>query len=278
MMLNKRGIITIAVGKKYVNQAKYLARSCMLNSPHTIRAAITDLPDLLSDYYDIIIPWNCDEDPFSIKTRLYEFSPFNNTLFLDADSLVFNSVDPYFKFLESNHYVYHGNKTNDGQWYFDIKKTCQTINTSWIPIINSGMFLFDKSETAKNIFDTAYYYFTNHKKEGIDIPFFRGTYYPDEPSIAISLAINKIEPVDDFGRFSRTLIDATSININVIKRIARFIKDGKFVYPHVVHFCGTFGRQFYFIEKLRMFFYFVSIFPGLYGNLLVFLRKLFKKK
>jgi len=256
-MINK-GIITIAIGKKYAKQAKYLALSCIINSPHTIRAVITDSPGFLSNFYDIIIPWNNNDDPFSIKTRIYDFSPFEYTIFIDADSLVFNPIDDYWEYLKNNNFVYEGQKLSEGNWYFDIKKICSIINEDSIPKFNSGMLLFKKSEVAKKIFDTAYYYFTNYKIEGIEIPFFRGNNYPDEPALAISLAKNKIEPVNDYGRFSRTLIKAKNIRLNIKKRIAFFIKNGKFVYPHIVHFCGKRGSFYYFFEKLRLFFLLLS--------------------
>jgi len=260
LMFEQKGILTIAIGKKYVNQAKYLASSCMLNSPHSLRAVITDLPDSLVNFYDIIIPYNDKADPFSIKTRLYEFSPFDKTLYLDADSLVFHPIDEYWNYLENNHYVYEGKKFTEGTWYFDIQKICPLIHTNWIPIFNSGMLLFSKNESAKEIFDTAFYYFNNHKKEGIEIHFFRGQNYPDEPFFAIALAKHNIEPINDYGRFSRTIIKAKHIHINIKKRIARFFKNGKTMYPLVVHFCGRRGGLYYLREKIRLFFYFFPLF------------------
>ena len=274
-IINTKGLLTIAIGKKYVKQAKYLAYSCMLNSPHTLRAAVTNFPDKLSPYYDFTIPWTDSCDPFSIKTRIYELSPFNKTLYIDADSLVFHPLDDYWNYLKNNSYVYEGKKLTGGEWYFDIKKICTIIQTGRIPIFNSGMLLFSKSETAKQIFDTAHYYFSNHKKEGIEIPYFRGNHYPDEPAFAIALAKHNIEPVNDYGRFSRTLINATDIKIDVTKRIARFIKNDKFVYPLVVHFCGRIGNIFYRIQKRKLFFLFANPLSKLFFNTIQRLRKYF---
>jgi hypothetical protein len=249
---NSKGILTIAIGKKYVKQAKYLALSCMINTAHTTRAVVTDLPELLKDFYDIIIPWNNQDDPFSVKTRLYELSPFENTLFLDADSLVYHPIDSYWNYLENDYYAYEGVKLTCGEWYYNIENICKLINVPWIPKFNSGMILFRKTEQAKQIFDTAYYYFVNHKKEGIDIPFFRGKNYPDEPALAIALAKHNIEPVDDNGCFSRTLIGAKKIKLNIKKNIAQFIKYDKMVHPYVVHLCGRRNALYYMREKIRL--------------------------
>jgi hypothetical protein len=225
----------------------------MLNSAHTTRAVITNFPDLLKDYYDIIIPWNSQDDPFSVKTRLYELSPFEKTLFLDADSLVYHPIDEYWNFLENNFYAYEGVKLTQGEWYYNIENICKLIDVPWIPKFNSGMILFKKDEQAKQIFNDAFYYFINHKKEGIDIPFFRGKHYPDEPAFAISLAKHNIEPVEDFGRFSRTLIKAKRIKLNIIKNTASFFKNGKMVFPLVVHLCGRRNILYYSMEKIRLF-------------------------
>ena len=254
--MQTKGLITIAIGKKYVKQAIYLSKSCVLNTPEITRAVITNLPDLLKEYYNIVIPWNNEDDPFSIKTRLYEFSPFDYSLFLDADSLVYNNIEEYWNYLEEKPYIYEGAKLTEGFWYFDIEKTRHLIQTEWIPKFNSGMLLFKKCEEAKNIFDIAYYYFLNHKKEGLEIPFFRGNHYPDEPSFAVSLAKNNIEPVEDYGHFSRTLIKAKKIKLNIKKKYTSIFKNGKTMHPLVIHFCGRKGGLYYLKEKLPLFFNF----------------------
>jgi len=252
----EKGILTIAIGKKYITQAKYLSLSCKLNSPHTLRAVITNFPDKLKDYYDYIIPFNKNDDPFSIKTRLYEFSPFNKTCFLDADSLVINSIDSYFEYLEKDYYVYNGQKFITGEWYFNIDEIIKRFNLNWIPVFNSGMILFTKDERTKKIFETAYYYFKNFGNENINIPFFRGNSFSDEPALSLSLALHIKEPIDDFGRFSRTLIKAKKIHVNVIKRIAFYYKDDIMRHPLVVHFCGRRGGLYYLREKIRLLFHF----------------------
>jgi lipopolysaccharide biosynthesis glycosyltransferase len=253
----EKGLITIAIGKKYVRQAKYLACSCMLNSPHILRSVITDHPEFLTAFYDIIIPFNREyEDIFSLKTRLHLYTPFEKTLYLDADSLVVNNIDSFWEILKNCSFAYEGAILNRGEWYFNIEDLIKQLNLSWLPKFNSGMFLFDRSEKTSNIFDTAYFYFVNHKKENINVPFFKENMYPDEPFLAIALAKNNIMPIDDYGRFSRTLINARKIHVNIIKRISRIFKNGKMITPLVIHFCGKRGGLYYLREKLRLFFYF----------------------
>jgi hypothetical protein len=256
-MKEKKGLLTIGVGKKYAQDAKYLALSGILNSPHTLRAVITDFPELLAGYYDIVIPYTSNlGDPFSLKTRLATYTPFVNTLFVDADSLIISPIDPYWEFLSKQSFVYAGDLRTEGSWYFDISQIISKFKLTWLPQLNSGMFLFDNSMEAKSIFETASYYMENQENENITIDFFRGTSYPDEPFFSLALAKNKIKPINDYTRFSKTLIKASNIHLNVRKKIAYYTKDGRTVFPQIVHFCGKLGNIYYFREKLRLWIYF----------------------
>ncbi|MFP3043053.1 glycosyltransferase [Treponema primitia] len=251
----RKGLITIAIGKKYAIQAKYLAYSCMLHTPHTIRAVITDRPALLTGYFDILIPYNPEYgDPFAAKTMLHRYTPFEKTLYLDADSLVMTGIDSYWEALETRSFAYTGELVKEGEWYFDIKKVMAKLSLPWIPKFNSGMLLFDSSEKSKVIFDTANDYMENHGE--LEVSFFREKMLPDEPYLAIALAKQGEKPYTDYGRFSRTLIGADHIHLDSIKGFASFIKRGVQVFPQVVHFCGRFGQFLYLSEKIKLYFCF----------------------
>jgi hypothetical protein len=273
-----KGIITIAIGQKYISQAKYLAWSCILHTPHILRAVITDKPELLADIYDIVVPYNPDYgDPFAAKTRLSLYTPFEETLYVDADSLIIHNFDSYWESLADRSFVYEGTLLYEGEWYFDIKKTIQQLSLPWIPKFNSGMFLFRNDETAKAVFDTAFDYLANQKEKNLGVDFFRGTMLPDEPFFAIALAKHGIKPADDHGRFAKSLIGAQKIRVNVIRGFAFFTKNGRAVFPLIVHFCGRFGRFLLFWESLKLYFYFNSPISAFVMNVLSLVRRVLKK-
>jgi hypothetical protein len=277
-VMNKEGIITIAIGKKYISQAKYLALSALLNAPHIMRAVITDKPEALVKCYDFVIPYNAEYgDPFATKTRLYLYTPFERTLYMDADSLIINNIDFYWNYLEDNPFVYNGSLITEGEWYFNIKEIIKQTDVKWLPLFNSGMFLFKKNIITKQVFDTAYDYLIHQNERGMAVEFFRGKMLPDEPFLAIALAKNNVKPVEDYGRFSRTLINTENIRIDVIKRFASFYKDDKFVFPLIVHFCGNFGNLFYLREKLKLFFCFNSPMNRLSSSIFISIKKLFSQ-
>jgi hypothetical protein len=276
-MPHTKGLITIAIGKKYIRQAKYLAYSAMLHTPQILRSVITDNPELLAHYYDICLPYNpAFGDPFTVKTRLHLYTPFDKTLYIDADSLVIHNLDSYWANLEEHSFVYEGVLLNSGVWYLDIDTLIQQISVPWMPKFNSGMFLFEKDEKANAIFDTAYDYLINQKEKNLAVDFFRGTMLPDEPFLAIALAKHDVKPIDDHGRFSRKLIGADHIHVDVIRGFAFFVKNGVPVFPLIVHFCGRFGRFLFFRESVKLYFYFNPPLSSLLTNIFSLYRKLIK--
>ena len=71
-IIDKKGILTLAVGKKYNNFAKYLAYSCIINSPTLPRAIVTDNCKMFSGLFDVIIPYTADMgDSFNVKLKLH---------------------------------------------------------------------------------------------------------------------------------------------------------------------------------------------------------------
>jgi hypothetical protein len=276
--METKGLITIAIGAKYIRQARYLAYSALLHTPHIFRAAVTDRPELLADFYDIIIPYNPDYgDPFAAKTRLHLYTPFEETLYVDADSLIMHNFDSYWACLNEHSFVYEGTLLHEGEWYFDINKIIRQLTLPWIPKFNSGMFLFKNNETTRAIFDTAFDYLTNQKEKNLGVDFFRGTMLPDEPFLAIALAQQGVEPVNDHGRFSRSLIGAKNIHVNVIKGFAFFSKNKRAVFPLIVHFCGRFGRFLLFWQSLKLYLYFNPPVSTFVINVFSMVRKLLKK-
>lgn len=271
----EKGIITIAVGKKYINYAKYLAYSCMIHSSNTLRGVITDFPDELSPYYDFVIPFPENLNPFSIKTQLYKFTPFKKTLYIDTDSLLFSNIDFIWELTKNNSIAYNGIQKTTGTWYFDIQETMSKYELTWIPEFNSGLFLFDDSEKTKTVFDYAHNLLINNPEK--DISFFRKNMLPDEPFLSIAFSKYGIEPFDDNSRFSRTLIDSKKINVNVIKGISFFYKDDKPVFPSIIHFCGRFGNIIYKIQKIKLLFFFKISISSLFYNIISGFRDFYKK-
>jgi hypothetical protein len=250
--LAKRGIITLAVGKKFVRQARYLAYSCMLHCPEILRAIITDRNDDVKDLYDFIIPYNSNADPFETKLLLNKHTPFQETLFLDSDTLVYGNISYLFEYLNDQSFIYVGNCRIDGYWNFEIKSTADKFNIPWIGQLNSGIFLFRNDETGNNIFEFAHSLHKDAKK--LNISFFRRAMYPDEPFLGIAFGKYLQRPIEnDHGRLGRSVINKRNIRVNIIKGYASFVSKKNTCFLTVVHFCEH--AELYLQEKIKLLLY-----------------------
>lgn len=261
-----KGILTLAIGRKYNKQAKYLAYSCILHSPWLPRAIITDDCEYFSRLYDITIQYTEDMgDPFSVKLKLHRYSPFGETLFLDADTLVYTDLRFMWDYFGNQSVVYNGSCEKKGNWYFkEISDILIKYNIPWVGKLNSGVFLFKKDVQAVTAFDYAIDLHKNHN-DG-EVPFFRKKMLPDEPFLAIAFGkYNQLPKEQDYGRLGRSLIHAKVIKLDITKGISSLIKRGSLVFPAVVHFTGTAASGhtdfYYSAEKIRLLFLYKNI-PG----------------
>ncbi|MCL2704792.1 MAG: hypothetical protein FWE72_01105 [Spirochaetaceae bacterium] len=257
----EKGILTLAIGKKYNKMAKYLAYSCILHSPTLPRAIITDDCEYFKELYDVTIQYSADMgDPFNVKLKLQHYSPFFETLFLDSDTLVYTDLRFMYEYFGSQSIVYTGTCLKEGKWYFkEISNVLKDYNIPWVGKLNSGIFLFRKDETGMNVMNYAAELRENHR--GLDIPFVGKNWLPDEPFLAIAFGKYGQLPKTDFGRLGRSFIGKTKkIKLDITKGISSFIKSGESVFPAVVHFTGD-RKGYYFKEKMKLLIYYKGI-PG----------------
>jgi hypothetical protein len=111
------------------------------------------------------------DDPFYIKLKLHNYSPFFETLFLDSDTLVYRDLGFMREYFGKQSIVYAGNCRKEGKWYFkDIDKVLRYYDIPWIGQLNSGIFLFRKDGTGMDVLNCASELYENHGD--IEVPFF----------------------------------------------------------------------------------------------------------
>lgn len=274
-----KGILTLAIGRKYITQARYLAYSCILHCPSLPRAIITDeKPECLKGLYDVVIRYTENMgDPFYMKLQLHRHSPFFETLFLDADTLVYKDLRFMWDHFDNRSIVYYGECIKEGNWYIkDVAHALKAYDIPWVGLFNSGSgFLFRKDEKGMTVLDYAARLYREHKD--IEIPFFRGECFPDEPFLGIAFGKYNQSPISDFGQFGHSLICASKIKLDIIKGISKFIKTNhitgsvKEVSPAVVHFTGNTltgnsSSSYYASEKIKLLFNNKSV-PVFWGGI-----------
>lgn len=186
-MNTDKGFLILAHGKPfYLKWAYNLALSIKYFTDIPV-ALVTDLDVMRSPYncYDIIIEVN-DLLPFHAKTRLPEFTPFEETIYLDADSLCINDPSGLFdQDQEIKTHVYT-------PWKYEDRDKCTMIwaNLSklwsyykidpdhFYPETNSSIIYFRKTSKVRQFFDLAEILYAEKPFPDYDRTTF--AYYPDE--------------------------------------------------------------------------------------------------
>lgn len=216
-----RGVLIIATGHpNYIRMAFNLAFSIKFKSPDcNITIAHSEgLGQHLNDSHKQFIDQFVEvpkeyytyqdkiEHPM-VKTRMYDLSPYDQTLYLDADTIWFQerSIDNWFDQLQGQEVVFQcehkwkmseewgclwtSEKDKPNTGLSEIKKIYNIPEDTTIYEMQSSFMYFEKGDKAKAFYDTA-------KEIYIKRPFKFYTWangIPDELVFNISTAINKIE-------------------------------------------------------------------------------------
>jgi hypothetical protein len=255
-----RGIITIALGSEtYIRMAKDLALSARKHCPTIPRAVVTDSRDAeLAGLFDSVIPVDASlGDPLFQKLCLDRYSPFDETLFIDCDSLIVGDVDFIWRACEGRSSAFVGEKQTTGSWYgADVATVCRACNVPWLGTLNSGMIFFRSGDEASKMFASGRRAMARCRTLGFDL--FRGDIYSDEIGFSIAFAEHAVEPLDDpRGRTMRTPIGIEGrMKIDVLRGYCRFIKRGEPVAPTIVHFATWQFHPVYYRERAKLRFYY----------------------
>src|SRR5690554_6784826 len=236
-----RGILTLAYGaKRYVNMAKVLARSLMLYNNDIPRALVTDSTDPeLAKLYDLLIPLKPAYGS-GVRQKLYldHYSPFEKTLFIDSDCIVVRPIGELWSFFSEVPFGVAGTEIREGKWYMDVRSVLDRFGLEVMPKFNGGVYYFDRSETAKSVFETARNLADQYKQIGIDT--FRGDGPNDESVYALSLGLHNIASVRDNGYYLHVPRPIQGpLVIDVYKGVCIFNKMGYQFSPAIVHFIST---------------------------------------
>ncbi len=274
-----RGIITIAMGDpRYLSMANDLALSLKFHSPALPRAVVTDM-DADTNLWDHVIPVVKDfGDGLRQKLHLPFYSPFQETLFIDSDSLVFGNLHESWPSFQGQCVGYIGNTVTKGEWCnAKISDIMRHLNCPWVATLNSGFIYFtDGSEDVFNRAASAQQF----EYEKLGFAPFRDT-KNDEPGFAIALTEASLKPLADPGkRMSYTPIGIRGrMKVDVFKDVCSFIKGQHGVRrPQILHFATWHFHPVYYRERAKIRFYY-QIFKSktiarLFGQL-IWLRQRF---
>jgi glycosyltransferase involved in cell wall biosynthesis len=241
-----RGVLTTAFGpRRYRDLAVALARSLDRHCPELPRAVVTDVADArLDQLYDRQVPLRPERGSGLLqKLWLVEYSPFEETLFIDADALVMRDLGFLWDLLGSNAVSAVGhNHLTRGVWFGDIAERCARFDLPAVPVFNGGLYYFRRGEAAERIFGDARLLAQRYDAHG----FTRMSSGSANEEVLLSVAIARATEggmVNDDGRAMRTPLGIVGpLRIDVLRGIGRFNKYGRPVEPAVIHFCGDWAQ------------------------------------
>ena len=124
-MNSDQGYITVATKlEEFLNFAINLRLSILYNDPDRPFCLVTDETLLskitefgLSHLFDEILIYKGDYISWEIKLELYKLSPFEETFYIDSDSLMIKNPNPAWSLLNGKNFSVQGPKNFNGKWY-----------------------------------------------------------------------------------------------------------------------------------------------------------------
>lgn len=199
-----RGYITVALGdQKYYDMAANLARSikkydrvnpvCLIHdgllyANHTYRTVFDD---------NVVIPPKDNYIGCLNKLRLYEYSPYEKSMFVDADCLMVRAgIDIYWRELDKYYFTMTGEKVKSGKWYnMDITEAMRILAIPYIVRMNSGVFYFKKSPDAAHFFKICQDLVAAHANILSTYHQARPGQWADEPFFGAAMGICGLDPI-----------------------------------------------------------------------------------
>ena len=256
----KRGIITFAYGaQEYINLGIALGQSLSRSNPQIKRAIVTDSSlGILSDLFDEVIPLNREwGSDVSQKLHIDEYSPFDQTLFVDCDSLALADISFAFELFQNANACALGTEMWTAQSDLreaDIAKVMESLNITGIPAFNGGVYYITRSGPQANVIQRARELLSNYRDYGFND--FRSDGPADEMVMGAAMAELGCQLVDDKGLLMRTPIGLQGdLHVDVIRGVAQFNKSGCDVRPAIVHFAGGWRKHHVYARechKLRI--------------------------
>lgn len=228
--------------EKYLDQAVALARSVKRHMPDQPIVLITDGRDAYAPFDSQITMEDYPLAGTVLKTLIYKYSPFQETLFIDSDCLVTRDCSAELDQIRTrefspvvNTYLRAG---ESDLWLADVGEALRKVGGTSFPKFNGGVYFFRKGKRAESVFTVAEEMRDQQAELGI-LDF--DSAGPGEETL-FGLAMAKLgfdDLYDDRGRLMRTPLNATGpIHLDILAGECRFEKQGTLVEPAIVHFCG----------------------------------------
>jgi len=208
-MNNRRGFFTIAFGKQYQKIAYNLLLSARFNKLKYPFAIVSDCSNKYTKAFDkeiIVKPLGVG---FFNKLYIDKYAPYEESIFIEADTLIFNDISRYFDLLKNN----GDERISFGKNFFNADKLqithpplynlkkAKKEGVNFVFEFDGSIYFYSKIGKSRNVFKVARDLYK--KKVNYDFPF-----YGDEPFIALAAAKENIkcqdclDPIINFNHYN----------------------------------------------------------------------------
>lgn len=255
-----RAVLTIATGKwVYLNMAIALARSFMWwhrDSAIGFYIATDITGPLPADMKGVTIlrfePGELGHG-FSMKLKLDQLAPAEQTLFIDADCLCVGPLGPVFDRFAGHAVSVVGSGISEGEWFGDVGKTCAHFGVAQIPKFNGGVYYLERGERCTRVYERARDLEQHY--DALGLVRLRGS--PNEELLmAISMALEGCTGIEDDGSIHGELFASPLLlAVDVLAGKARLSNPPasdpahrpgypvREIAPVIVHFLGDFTTK-----------------------------------
>jgi hypothetical protein len=204
-----QGYITIAAEhQRYVDMAVVLALSLKTCDPGRPVCLVYDdhvqLPPQVDRIFDHLVKLQPDPDYRGClkKLRLDDWSPYERTMFIDADCLLMKAqVDTYWSACAGRGFAATGLMWTRGRWLgLDVERLCQRFDCPYVVILNTGTFYFEKGEPGTRFFAELRRLYADRRDELRRDHRGQAGYYADEPFFGVAMGRLGLEPVAEDAR------------------------------------------------------------------------------
>ena len=242
------GFLTMAFGRpKYIKQAEDLARSLRANMPGYRIALITDQEAYSNELFDQVIPLKADHGKGVVqKLFLYDYSPFEETLFIDADSICLKPFDDELDAIRKYGFspIWSGFR-HPGQkdpYLEDLSFTLSQVGIKRMPKFNGGVYYFDRGPFAQSVVEKAHQIYQD--RAALKIRNFDSAGPNDETIYGLALESTGRQAYHAWGKFMKTPLSAiTRVKVDPKRQICEFSNKYAHQTPAILHFAGPSVRS-----------------------------------
>ena len=253
------GVMTMAYGRpEYIRMAKGLARSLRLQSPRDPIAIVTDRNESsLNRWFDAVIPLRTEYGGgLAQKLHLDRYIPFDRTLFIDSDVLVYGSLQPIWDKFEAGCGIgIFGFDMKPGEAHYAIEDMDSFMRGLGLPrmvMTNTGIVYLEAGAVAERVLATARGIAQTASELGVRRH--PAGSFNDEPIIAAAAVLEDacIAPPGDPPLFCLGAFGTGEMEeINVLRQRSRQIFQGAEAEPIAIHFNVDSQHSWIYDRELR---------------------------